>query len=36
MNVAGSIEATRELCVDLDNLFELARKSRINLRPLGY
>ena len=25
---AGSIEATRELCVDLDNLIELTKESR--------
>jgi hypothetical protein len=28
MSVAGSIEATRELCADLDNLIELTRESR--------
>jgi hypothetical protein len=27
MSVAGSIEATRELCVDLDNLIELSEYS---------
>jgi hypothetical protein len=29
MSVAGSIEATRELCVDLDNLIELASRAPI-------
>ena len=28
MSVAGSIEATRELCADLDNLIELTREIR--------
>jgi hypothetical protein len=32
MSVAGSIEATRELCADLDNLIELTRESRALIR----
>jgi hypothetical protein len=28
MSVAGSIEATRELCTDLDKLIELTKESR--------
>jgi hypothetical protein len=30
----GSIEATRELCADLDNLIELTRESRAPIRAL--
>ena len=36
MSVAGSIEATRELCVDLDNLIELAKESRAPIRALSF
>jgi hypothetical protein len=35
MSVAGSIEATRELSVDLDNLFELAKEGRASIRALS-
>jgi hypothetical protein len=35
MSVAGSIEATRELCGDLDNLIELTRESRAPIRALS-
>jgi hypothetical protein len=35
MSVAGSIEATRELCTDLDKLIELTKEARTNSRPLG-
>jgi hypothetical protein len=35
MSVAGSIEATRELCADLDNLIELTRESRAPIRALS-
>jgi len=30
---AGSIEATRELCVDLDNLIELTKEGRGQFAP---
>jgi len=36
MSVAGSIEATRELCVDLDNLIELVKESRAPIRALSF
>jgi hypothetical protein len=36
MSVASSIEATRELCVDLDNLIELAKESRTPIRALSF
>jgi ABC-type uncharacterized transport system ATPase subunit len=32
---AGFIEATRELCVDLDNLIELTKESRAPIRALS-
>ena len=32
---AGSIDATRELCVDLDNLIELTKESRAPIRALS-
>ena len=32
---AGSIEATRELCVDLDNLIELTKERRAPIRALS-
>jgi ABC-type uncharacterized transport system ATPase subunit len=35
MSVASSIEATRELCADLDNLIELTRESRAPIRALS-
>jgi hypothetical protein len=35
MTVAGSVEATRELCADLDNLIELTRESRAPIRALS-
>ena len=35
MSVAGSIEATRELCADLDNLIELTKESRAPIRALS-
>ena len=36
MSIACSIEATRELCVDLDNLIELAKESRAPIRALSF
>jgi hypothetical protein len=36
MSVAGSIEATRELCADLDNLIELTKESRAPIRALSF
>ena len=36
MSVAGSIEATRELCSDLDNLIELTKESRAPIRALSF
>ena len=36
MSVAGSIEATRELCADLDNLIELAKESHAPIRALSF
>jgi len=36
MSVADSIEATRELCADLDNLIELAKESRAPIRALSF
>ena len=35
MSVASSIEATRELCADLDKLIELTRESRARIRALS-
>jgi hypothetical protein len=35
MSVAGSIEAMRQLCADLDNLIELAKESRAPIRALS-
>jgi hypothetical protein len=35
MSVAGSIEATRELCADLDNLIELTKEGRAPIRALS-
>ena len=35
MSLAGSIEATRELCADLDNLIELTKESRAPIRALS-
>jgi hypothetical protein len=35
MSVAGSIEATRELCADLDSLIELTKESRAPIRALS-
>jgi hypothetical protein len=35
MSNVGSIEATRELCVDLDNLIELTKESRAPIRALS-
>ena len=35
MSVAGSIEAARELCVELDNLIELTKESRAPIRALS-
>ena len=32
---AGSIEATRELCVDLDNLIELTKETGAPIRALS-
>ena len=34
MSVAGSIEATRELCADLDNLIVITRESRAPIHAL--
>jgi hypothetical protein len=36
MSVAGSIEATRELCSDLDNLIEFTKESRAPIRALSF
>ena len=36
MSVAGSIEATRELCADLDNLIELAKEIHAPIRALSF
>jgi hypothetical protein len=33
---AGSIEATRELCADLDNLIKHAKESRAPIRALSF
>jgi hypothetical protein len=33
MSVIGSIEATHELCADLDNLIELTKESRAQFAP---
>jgi hypothetical protein len=35
MSVAGSIEATRELCTDLDKLIELTKERRAPIRALS-
>ena len=35
MSVAGCIEATRELCTELDNLIELTKESRAPIRALS-
>jgi hypothetical protein len=35
MSVAGSIEATRELCADLDNLIKRTKESRAPIRALS-
>ena len=35
MSIAGSIEATRELCADLDNLIELTKEIRAPVRALS-
>ena len=35
MSVAGSIEATRELCVELGNLIELTKESRAPIRAFS-
>jgi hypothetical protein len=35
VSVAGSIEATRELCFDLDNLIELTKECRAPIRALS-
>jgi ABC-type uncharacterized transport system ATPase subunit len=35
MSVAGSIEATRKLCADLDNLIALTKESRAPIRALS-
>jgi hypothetical protein len=35
MSIAGSIEATRELCLDLDNLIELTKEGRAPIRALS-
>jgi coproporphyrinogen III oxidase len=36
MSVIGSIEATHELCADLDNLIELTKESRAPIRALSF
>ena len=36
MSVAGSIEATRELCSDMDNFIELTKESRAPIRALSF
>jgi hypothetical protein len=36
MSVAGSIEATRELCAELDSLIELTKESRAPIRALSF
>jgi hypothetical protein len=34
MSIIGSIEATRELCANLDNLIELTKERRVPIRAL--
>ena len=36
MSIIGSIEATRELCANLDNLIELTKESRVPIRALSF
>jgi hypothetical protein len=36
MSVGGSIEATHELCADLDILIELTKESRAPIRALSF
>jgi hypothetical protein len=36
MSVICSIEATHELCADLDNLIELTKESRAPIRALSF
>jgi hypothetical protein len=36
MSVIGSIEATHELCADLDNLIEFTKESRVPIRALSF
>ena len=36
MSVIGSIEATHELCANLDNLIELTKESRAPIRALSF
>jgi hypothetical protein len=36
MSVIGSIEATHELCADLDNLIEITKESRAPIRALSF
>ena len=36
MSVIGSIEATNELCANLDNLIELTKESRAPIRALSF
>jgi hypothetical protein len=36
MSVIGSIEATHELCANLDNLIEVTKESRAPIRALSF
>jgi hypothetical protein len=36
MSVIGAIEATHELCANLDNLIELTKESRAPIRALSF
>jgi hypothetical protein len=36
MSVIASIEATHELCADLDNLIELTKENRVPVRALSF
>jgi hypothetical protein len=36
MSIIGPIEATHELCADLDNLIELTKGSRAPIRALSF
>ncbi|HWX14278.1 MAG TPA: hypothetical protein VNY06_05400 [Methylocella sp.] len=36
MSIIGSIEATQELCADLDNLIEITKENRAPIRALSF